>query len=64
LEVLYNREGFGFMNEEHNSAVKGLEDKRRHFFWKKEKNGDSRVGNYSYRLGMRIQNPFIGMQTI
>jgi len=36
LEVLYNREGFGFMNEKQ-KIVKVLEDKRRHILLEKEK---------------------------
>jgi len=35
--VLYNREGFSFMNEEQKSEVKVLEDKRRHILLEKEK---------------------------
>jgi hypothetical protein len=35
--VLYNKEGFGFMNEEHKNEVKVLEDKRRHNLFEKEK---------------------------
>jgi len=30
FEVLYNREGFGFMNEEHKNEVKVIEYKRSH----------------------------------
>jgi hypothetical protein len=37
LEVLYNREGFGLMNEEQNNEVKVLEHKRQHILWEKEK---------------------------
>jgi hypothetical protein len=39
LEVLYNREGFGFMNEEHKMEVKVLEDKMRHIFLEKKSQG-------------------------
>ena len=37
LEVLYNREGFGFMNDEHKLEVKLKEDKRGHIILEKEK---------------------------
>jgi hypothetical protein len=36
LEVLYNKEGFGFMTEEHKIEVKVLEDKSRHIIFEKE----------------------------
>jgi hypothetical protein len=35
LEALYNREGFGFMNEDHGNEGKVLEDKRRHILLEK-----------------------------
>jgi hypothetical protein len=51
LETLYNNEGFGYLNEAQKLEVKLLEEKKRTYYWKKRKNGGSRVEPYGFKQG-------------